>query len=239
MTPPASPIGRRAEWEALQDRLARHRSAVVLLTGPPGSGRTYLLRSLGEAAKDAGFAVAGCEESLPIEPTTQLSDVARALAAVLGEKHQQNQDVDSGRGRVLKAIRSLGDLVQTERLIFTTIDTAAPVLIGVDGYMPSTTMQTWIVSRLVPHVRRQRDPILLVFTDRAEALSELRSIADEVHDLGSLNVTDIQEHLRTVTTELQPPLSVEELEAYATAAANDPSLLGALEAVFRTANTRA
>ncbi len=226
----AAPIGRGREWRSLQERLATQQSALIMLAGRPGSGRTHLLRRLGDSAREAGYTVAGCEEQLPIDPTTRVSDVRRALAAVLGGSDEQASVARSGL--IATAIKPFTDLVRDERAVFATLDAAAPTFVGIDGYDPSPSVRRFIEGRLLPRNKKGAKPIVFVIVDRPERLTRIHEMADEFHELGDLDELEVRGHLTALSDEMRSPLTEQELDTYTAAATKDPSCLRALNRVF-------
>jgi hypothetical protein len=229
------PVGRAFEWATLYDRLSTRRSALILIAGVAGSGRTHLLRSFGQAATEAGFRAAGFDpdEPLVIEPTTKLTDVRRALAGVLGETMTDPPGASTPPlALVRRILRTMGDSLKDEEEVFALIDSRAPLVIGVDGYEPSGTLGLWVASRLVPHIRETAKPVVLVLVDRPERLAPLREIADTVVEVGPLDLQAVADHLRDSTRDALRPLSEDEVTAYSEAAADDPALLRAFDSVL-------
>jgi hypothetical protein len=223
-----APVGRTRVWDSMRAYVTRGTSAVLLLSGTPGSGRTHLMRRLGNEAREAGFKVAGCEEPLPIDATTRMGDVSRALVAVLGETTRPPRV----GGLVAGVLRPVTDRMREERSLFSAIEAASPVFIGVDGYAPGPVVQAWVETRLLPHIRRQADPVLMVLVDRPDRVAPLAELADGAFELGDLDEDEVREHLRDVSDGLVPALSEDELASYTAAAVKDPSCLRALDRVL-------
>ncbi len=198
----AAPIGRAEIWRALENRLAARRSCLILIAGPPGSGRSHLLRRFGQAASEAGYTVAGCADPLPIESTTTLQDIARALAALVQRADRRPAGPDTPSAPWEKVVNAIVSRIRHEREVFATLDQTAPLCVGVDGYAPSPSLNLWITARLLRHVKASPVPILMIVADTAECLDALRSLADEVHNLGSLDEDEVGGTLPSLQTVL-------------------------------------
>src|SRR6266508_856934 len=172
------------------------------------------LARIGEAAEGMGYRAVGCDDPIVLERTTRLIDVRRVRAALLGRE----DDAPGGN--------------EDEQAVFALLDGARPAIVAIDGYSPSTTLAMWFTGRLIPHLHTSQAPLVLVITDRVEALAGLCEIADEVIELGPLDRQEVSRHLRSIGRGLRPPLSDEEVAAYCEAAASDPSVLTALGEVF-------
>jgi hypothetical protein len=232
----AAPVGRAEIWRSLVATLDLRKSALILITGPPGIGRTHVLRRFGWAAREAGYTVAGCDEPLPIEPTTTVRDIARTLQTLVGNAETPPPSSRRGSGTwVSRAFSSLFDHVDDSQRVIATLDGAGPLCIGVDGYAPSVTVQLWISHVLVRYLRTARSPVLLLAVDTPGRLEALRGVADQVHELGPLDVDEVRAHLADAARTIEPPLSVGELDAYVTAGAADPAVFRALVIVLSAA----
>lgn len=227
----AAPIGRMPEWRSFVDWMADRRSGLVLIQGEPGSGRTHLLRSFGVHAKEQGHRVAGCFEQLPIEATTQVSDITRALAALL-DVETRVADADQG------ASSSLDEDDDEEKHLYAVLEQAGSLLIGVDGYSPSPEIEDWILGSLLSWIKEAESSVVLVLVDRPERLEGVREKADLVLTLGPLDRDELRQHFGSICTSLEPPLSSDEVECYTEAASADPNIFRALNTVLLATATR-
>ena len=227
-----APAGRAREWEVLRGVLDSGRSAVVLITGPPGSGRTYLMQRFGELAKRHHFWTAGFDPdgAFAVERTTRLGDVDRALTALLvGEEAATASAIARGTENL--------DLwtVRPEARMLSLIERRAPVAIAVDGYDPNPSLGAWVDAELLPRIRESVGPVVLAFADRLDRLSEIIRPADTVLELAALDVDEIAEHFLAMTDGARNRLTESEAWAYATAASVDPALMKSFDAVLRAA----
>lgn len=220
-------------------RLDAGRSALILVAGPPGSGRSHLAKDVGAAAERRDFRVLGCDTAIVIEETTKLTDLRRVLASLLDVDTSDGDDGPAASGTASKAMsvvrHGLTSVIQRlndERAVFDLIDQAAPAMIAIDGYTPGQAFGLWFTSRLVPHVKGSQRPIVLVVIDRLEPLRDLRDAADDVVELGELARDEVRDHVAAIGATITPPLTSEEIEAYCDAAAHEPDMLTALERVL-------
>jgi hypothetical protein len=217
------------EWRSFVDWMADRRSGLLLIQGEPGSGRTHLLGSFGVHAKDQGYRVAGCSEQLPIESTTQISDITRALTALL-EVETRVADVGHDASSLLH--EGLHEDEDEENHLYAVLEQAGSLLIGVDGYSPSSDLEKWIRGSLLGWIKEAKSSVVLVLVDRPERLEGIREKADLVLALGALDRDELREHFTSVSASLEPPLSSDEVESYTEAASADPNIFRALNTVL-------
>jgi AAA ATPase domain len=236
MTRPPAPIGRSAAWSALLPRLDHPGGSVVVIAGEPGTGRSHLLRAFAEAAHQRGFRTIGCGESAGIDNTTKLTDLARIVDAMLDAQGvTASAPPAPGAGMLRNIVNTVATNARAQREIFELIDNAVPIVVGVDGYAPSATLDLWFTTRLVTHLHASGRPATLAVTGHGRALSAMRQVADVTIDLGPLDRDEVTAHLVSLTHDLRPPLSPDELSAYATVAAADPRRLPAFSRVLAAA----
>jgi len=211
------------------------KSGLLLIQGEPGSGRTHLLRSFGDHAKDQGYRVAGCFEQLPIESTTQISDITRALGALLGV---ETRTAGEAHGFWSAVVEGFKEAYNEENDLYEVLEQAGDLLIGIDGYSPSSKLEQWIRSQLLNWIKAAEASVVLVIVDRPERLEGMRERADLVFELGALDRDELREHFSTVSASLEPPLSNDEVESYTEAAAEDPNIFRALDIVLHATAPR-
>jgi len=207
-----APVGREAAWRRLISQLESRKSGLVLIAGQPGTGRSYLLRAVGDAARDLGFTVIGSNEPMAIDPTMKVRDVRRILAAMLGDG-----DVGGGSGK---------------QAVFDFLDQAAPAVLLIDGLMPSTKLSTWFTKHLIPHVLASCGPVIVFVADQLKPMAALCDLAADVIEIGPLDRDAVARHLREAGADLRPPLSDEEVAAYCDAVTQDVGLLTPLDMVL-------
>lgn len=122
-----------------------------------------------------------------------------------------------------------------EQAVFATLERAAPLLVAVDGYRPPFALHTWVVSRLLPRVRRSKGAVLVVVADTPERVERLEPVADQVHTLGELDADEVRTHLARATAGREPPLAEHELDAYTAASVGDPTMFMSLLAALAVA----
>lgn len=224
-----APVGRMPEWRSFVDWMADRRSGLLLIQGEPGSGRTHLLRSFGVHAQGQGYRVAGCFEQLPIESTTQVSDITRALGALLGV---ETRATDEARGFWSSLVDGFKEAYHEENDLYAVLEQAGDLLIGVDGYSPNSKIEQWIRGPLLTWMKEAEASVVLVIVDRRERLEGIREKADLVLDLGPLDRDELRQHFGSICTSLEPPLSSDEVESYTEAASADPNTFRALNTVL-------
>ena len=234
-----APVGREAVWEQLVCQLDRRETSLILIAGLPGSGRTHLLRAVGDAAVTLGYTVTGCDDPITLEPTTMLSDIRRILAALLGagDESLAGSDQAMATGRLREVPDKVAERMGDERAVFELLNAATPVVLAIDGFAPSATLSKWFVDRLMPHVLASPAPIVVLVADQLESTAALRDAAAEVIELGPLDRDAVCRHFRSVGLGMRPPLSDDELAAYCAATADDLSLLTPLEEVLSMLGT--
>lgn len=224
-----APVGRMPEWRSFVDWMADRRSGLLLIQGEPGSGRTHLLRGFGEHAKGQGYRVAGCFEQLPIESTTQVSDITRALAALLGVETRGSGEALGWWSALVEVFR---EAIHEGNDLYAVLEQPGDLLIGIDGYSPTPQIEQWIGGALLSWIKETKAAVVLVIVDRQERLEGIREKADLVLALGALDRDELRQHFTTVSALLEPPLSSDEVESYTEAASADPSIFGALDTVL-------
>jgi hypothetical protein len=230
-----APIGRSPEWRSFVDWLKGSSSGLLVIQGEPGSGRTHLLRSFGEHAQGQGFVVAGCFEQLPIESTTQVSDISRALAALLGVETRGPREAHGVLSGFFEGIK-VG--YHEERDLHTILNRPGRLLIGIDGYLPSRRMEQWILGPFLTWIKGIDRSIVLVIVDRAERLVTVRESADLILTLGALHRDELRQYFTAISQSLEPPLAHEEIECYTEASSGDPTIFSALDTVLLATNLR-
>jgi hypothetical protein len=225
-----APVGRRREFEELVELLELRQSALALIEGPPGSGRSHLIGVLGKAAAELGYLCLGTYEPLVLDGTTTLTDVNRVLSALAKTEAASTSLSTSPAANGI--VRKLLNAWRDDGEVLALLRGAAPVLVAIEGYAPSPTLKTWFTARLVPDIRQRTPPIVLVVSDRADALTDLRPLAQHSVTLGPLDRTEVNAFLTSVFAGAVPDVGDPELNAYCDAVTTDPGLLSAFETVF-------
>ncbi|MEO7287683.1 MAG: hypothetical protein ABI140_12240, partial [Jatrophihabitantaceae bacterium] len=163
----------------------------------------------------------------------------RVLAALLDAERGPTAPEPAEHGRWLRQLLdTLSTAAQPEREVFGMLSEAAPIVVGIDGYTPSSTLDLWFATRLIPRVRSATQPTILVITGQRAALATLEPVATETLELGPLDRAEVIAHLSAVGAGLAPPITEAELSGYYQSIAEDPRLLRGLTMVFKAAADR-
>jgi hypothetical protein len=229
-----APVGRLREWQALVDRLGERKSGLIVIEGEPGSGRSHLLGHLGAYAAENGYRVAGCDGQLVIERTTQISDVYRALGAVLEVPTRMPGEP---QGILSSIVETLKAAYTDERGVRDVIEQVGDVLIGIDGFAPSDRIDEWFRQRLLPWIGESHSTVVIAVVDRPERLGGIRPHADLVVTLETLDLDELREYFGQLAATVDPPLSADEIDCYTEASA-DPSVFSALDTLVHAVARR-
>jgi energy-coupling factor transporter ATP-binding protein EcfA2 len=225
-------MGRRHVFETIMSELAGPKSELILITGPAGSGRTYLLRHVAAAARHLGYQVLTGTDAEPstIEPSTTIADVQRRV-----EKFTNSTPRDSGPA--LEPPSRPSGQVEAKR-IAGILRQLAPLLVVIDGFRPASAFQAWFTDLLIPQLWGRSERVSAVVADRAEELEPLARYAALAVDLGPLDSDEARVHLREAAQGLSPELTTDELERYVAATVAEPGQFAALLAVFEACGPR-
>jgi hypothetical protein len=210
--------GRERELTQVMQALRGGGPTVVAVTGPGGSGKSYVTARALAAAASEGWRFTPYREGRGIRvgtgtmPDDLLDEVADALRV--------GRPDGAARRRPLRALADL--LVEQAR--------SGPVGVVFDPYLPSPELAGSLRRQLLPAVRAAGQPVALLFVARRSLVEELApDVSVPVAPPGS---DSIERTLRDVTADLVPPLDDAELTAYVEAARVNPRLLTSLEAVL-------
>jgi hypothetical protein len=222
-----TPVFHRQGFEAIKARLASPKPGVTVVVGPAGSGRTRLLQQLAVAGKELGYRVLLGTDIQPVAlgPSTTLTDVRRRLQSLVDTRSE------GGTQSVAASVTPEATL-EEHRQIPVLLGQMAPVLVAVDGFRPSPTLELWLTSELSPWLRASEDRVAFVIADREEALRSFTASADLLVTLGPLDPDEVRTHLIKASAGFSPALTSEELDRYVRAAASEPAVLSALLVVF-------
>jgi hypothetical protein len=206
----APPLGRDKLFTSVVGHLQASRPELVLLQGPPRSGRTRFLKALSSAAAVEGFDIvpAGEDTLLRVALHTSIDDAAGAIGAA---------GPSAAEAAAALVARS-------------------PVLVPVDGYRPGPSLARWF-SDVLTEVERALAPVLTVVADDADALQPLSLQATDVYELGDLDLDHVRSRLQAAGNGLSPPLEEEELTQYVDRVRGEPAALEALVALLQLVRT--
>jgi len=234
-SPHPVPVGRAREYEALASAIQPDAPRLLVLAGQPGSGRSYMIEHLRAVAVDLGFRCIGVDEELVVDRTTTSTDVLRVLRTLGGAADAPASEPaveERWWDRVVGLVDKIIDAGQVERAVLEEMIASAPLLLAAEGYSPSPGFDTWLCSRLVPALREAAAPVVLVVAGIGSNVERLRAIADVSVSLGPLDATEVRDFLAEKGAGLEPPLSDDELTAYATAATTQPAYVDSFSALF-------
>lgn len=205
-----SPLGRDKLFRDVTAHLKAPRPQLVLLQGPPRSGRTRFLQALSAAAVVESFDVVRVREVrfLRIALDSTIDDLAR----VIGASGPSAEEVAATLGR------------------------RAPVIVPIDGYRPGPSLARWLTD-VLRRVQAASTPIVTVVADDADALQPFSLQATALYELGDLDVEHVRSRLHTAGHGLSPPLTEQELTQYVERVRGDPASLEALVALFQLVRT--
>lgn len=232
---PSKPIGRGREYDRLVGQISIDHPAIVVVSGPPGSGRTDIVRRLATVADEMQFHCLGVNEQLVVERATKLSDILRVLEAQ-PRVERPAQNSSTSRSGWLKTVFELAESriesANTEKNLLQRLARLAPLYLAVEGYRPSPTFDSWIRNRLAPWIRREQIAIMLIITGSPREVASISDIADVTIELGSLDLPEVVEFFKSQFSSIEPPGSTTEIQQYANAAASQPSLVSAFQRVL-------
>jgi hypothetical protein len=241
-------VGRDDQLRAFERILDARRPAVVVVTGPVGSGKSRLLRELGVVAcahdwrivappGEFAFAV-----TLDATPWSFAGQVQEALVAHAGARaFESNPVLDAyalSRGVAASAVAPPPAPPGADDLAASLIDAIrdlCPALVSVDGFRPNTGFADWCGVQLLPAIRRSGLPILAVLTLETEPELDILPHVDAHLELDRLDEAATERYFREVGRRLSPPMRDAELRAYVRASAARPELVHSLRRVLALA----
>ncbi len=230
-----APVGRSREYGALVSAIEPDAPRLLVVVGQPGSGRSYMIDHLRPVAVDLGFRCIGVDEELVVDRTTTSTDVLRVLRTLGGaaDSPAPEQAVeDHWWNRVVGLEDKTIDATRVEQAVLEEMINSAPLLLAAEGYSPSPGFDTWVCTRLVPALREARAPVILVIAGVESNVENLSAIADISVTLGPLDQAEVRDFLAEKAEFLTPPLSDDELAAYAAAAATQPAYVDSFSVLF-------
>lgn len=230
-------LGRQAELERIFRRLDERQPALVVLVGDVGAGKTAVLRTAAAEADAKGWKVIGLEHNEPdltVDPrTTQFGFVELVHDLLRGADTWQ--PFPAVEAHVARPPRQpwATDVPALAR----ELAAHAPIVVIVDGFRPSQEFAEAFV-RLARRIRDSHGAVLVLVGARRVGLSEpVVRAADEVVELGPLAAAPVRRYFEELS--LEPPITPEEVEAYAEEAVRRPDNAVALARVLTLAGPRA
>jgi hypothetical protein len=248
-------VGREAEVDAVMETLANRTPSLVLLAGSTGLGKSTFLREVAARAEAADWSVAARDDAgeLAITPGTTPVAFARRLRGMLqltgslgaeatrlaGDRMRTTGDFakdlpDARRdqqgkwfGKVVDAARrwlseatwaGLADLVRD-------LERRAPLLIVVDGYCPSEPFGRAFAGSFLAALARASEPIVVILAEREELLADIAPSASTIIGFGPVDRAQVRRLLAERAAASPFPLTDEELDELADAAASRPELI--------------
>lgn len=206
-------IGRDREFERLRQRIEDGRPGIALVVGNTTSGKGRLLREL--------RARVSRENCVFVPGDDDVSDEDKPWLTV-----SRRTTVDSLRA-VVRDARAARARAQSG---FGTADRRDLIVMLIHGYRPDDAFRRWVESSALATVLDEQVLVLVAATP-ADATS-LEAMADPVVRLGPLPREDVLAELRTIDARISDKLTDQEMQAYASAMADDPSLIGALTSLL-------
>lgn len=237
---------------AVLERALDERAHVLVVAGGAGMGKTTLLRALALRAAERGWAAPWLEVTArtteqeltgrlegmlvetPPDPEGRVelpggpgappqhcvkSFLARAASAGLAWAGGESLPVAIASAMLRgDGSQGLADLLRRN----------APLLICVDPYRPSESLEGWFEGTVLGQVRRIEEPVAVVLAVEGDAGERLRRLGTVVN-LGPLPSDAVRHRLQPLAAAARPPASPAELAAWVHAARRRPETLEELE----------
>jgi len=252
---PLALVGRENQLAEAITIIERRASALLLVAGEVGMGKSTFLAALDEYAGGEGWTVARSDAvgELTIAPSTTPPEFGTRLRQILGwPAGGAIADAGSAEPELVPDLGSAAAAGDAEKtgVVAKLFDTArrwletsawlglaelivdlqrhAPVLILIDGYRPGAQFERSFAGSFLPMLLRSPAPLIAVVADRPEAVERLAAQATARLDFGPGDQEAIRRHFARVTRDVEPAIRAGELDAYADAAAHRPELIGSL-----------
>jgi hypothetical protein len=198
--------------------MARQTTTFALVKGSTNSGKSTLMHYVRRMAEGQGWRTIPSTEQRDISliTTSTPPTLAHDVAELLGDGAFPPDEL-------------------VERLIKNQ-----PVMLVVEAHALNPAFAEWFAGRLVDGLKQAgARAVIAIVADLAVDVRMLRKRADEVIHLGPFDPDDVRKELELFRNRVSPPLTDEELVAYATQAKNDPMVLISLVRLLHYAATGA
>ena len=222
-------IGRDQELARVETLFEQSRSAFVVVCAATGMGKTSLLREIQAQARARRWhtAYGDSDGELSVAPTTTEDSFRQRVLKLLANSTEESY---------FEAMPSQSRPDPLQRLI-DQLRRRAPVLIVIDGYRPETPFTDWFMENFIEDVKHAPEPVVVVVADQSANVAELQSHADEVFNLGLLDLQTVKRHFESVGQRIDPSMGTAELDAYVEAACKDPAKLAILTRLLTLAQS--
>jgi hypothetical protein len=215
-------LGRQAQLDRVESLLHRAQSALVLVSGMVGMGKSCFLGETGARAKRQGWVLARkCkDEFLRITGETTEADFCTKLWCALDRPNSDTQPEEPQAEIPLD-------------LLLGRLNALGQVLLLIDGYRANPTFTSWFGERFLATLKRGTTPVVVMVAEVSGELTTLTKFADETIQLGPLDRTEVHEYFSRLREQVAPPMKPEEMETYVEEAAVRPEILNGLLRLFR------
>jgi hypothetical protein len=234
-------VGRSAQLEQAREILAAGRSALALVRGEVGSGKTLFLQVWRRMAEERGSAVAGPQtiDGLSAAALSQ-TELLHTLVSLLRNRAPDLLKA-AHESPVAHGKEGAGAVTRTTPLSIDPDGVAAslqyPSLVLLDGFPPSDHYVEWFNGVCLPALlKRASVPVVVAIADRSQRLRPFERLADHCIDFGSPEPAEIREFLLEQVTGVS--LEEMEVERYVQGLLERPVLLEPLARVLEFAGGR-
>ncbi len=207
---------RLTELTELAQALAPHRPALITLTGPGGSGKSFVATAFLRAATESGWQVTSYRNGrgIRVGAGTTVDDVVHDVSAALGISTDT-----TGRRPLRRLTERLGSHAQR-----------TPSIVVLDPYAPEPALEDRLKKDLFDPVRSSSEPVVLLIMSRTSLRKRLNP--DLEIEIATPSADSLRARLRAVTSTPDAAIDETELSQYVAAARSSPRLLASLLAVL-------
>jgi hypothetical protein len=207
-------ILRGREIARFQDIMARNATTFVLVAGKTSSGKSTLMHYVRRNAEEKEWRTIPSSEQRDISliSTSSPTSLANDIAKLLGEP------------------------VLTPESIIEPLVSRQPVMLVLEAHALNQQFAEWLTGDFVAGLKKaDAHAVITVVADLAVDIRTLRKAADEIIKLGAFDAAHVRNELASYKARLTPPLSDDELDAYAKRTNADPMVLVSLVRLLRAA----